>query len=73
MSTLNSLKKILIGLIVTGCSLRTISCAVRITINPDDKEVQKKRMMKAIIFMAVSVGITELTDRVISYFGIGTL
>ena len=73
MNTLNSLKKILIGLIVAGCSLRTISCAVRIIINPDDKEMQKKRMMKAIIFMAVSVGIAELTNRVISYFGIGTL
>lgn len=73
MNTLNSVKKILIGLIVLGCSVRTISCAIRIIANPDDKEVQKKRIIKAIIFMIVSVGLTEFTDRVISYFGIGSL
>ena len=68
MERLNEISRYLQGLILLGVTLRVIFCFVRLQSAEEERELYKKRIKHAIMFLIFSQLAFVIKDIVVSYY-----
>ncbi|MDL2225562.1 mercury transporter [Eubacteriales bacterium OttesenSCG-928-M02] len=68
MEIIDNLSKWLVGIIVSGSTLRVAYCAFRLMGAEDEAPMYKKRLRNALIMAVVALSIYGIKDLIIQYF-----